>query len=115
MTKFAEPAQWLPAMEFIVGDVIRFQEGVFGGGSTFRGNRTIEAAILAVDTNKQRGIQTLTMRVIDSDGVEALKTATQIIRRKRAIKKPIQRLMWVDEVGRLNAPQEERRQAVSNM
>lgn len=62
--------------DVVAGDVIKFDEGVFGGSykkPTFKGMRTIEARVLAESYGAAKQQHTFTLEILKSNGVEGNK------------------------------------------
>ncbi len=104
MTQFEQPAQWVSTTSVIGGDVIRFKESVYCGSvkrPKYIGERTIEAAVLSESYGAIKQQHTFTLRVVDSDGIEALRPLTKILRKGRNIYRfGVERLLWKDETER---------------
>lgn len=86
------------------GDVILFEEAVFGGSHRspkFMGNRTIAAKVLRDSYGGGKQQHTFVMEVIWSDGLDPLRAGTQFRRRGRNVyRNGTLRLPWDDEAQR---------------
>ena len=93
--------------DVVVGDTIRFQEGVFGGSfrkPTFVGNRTIEAEVVRDSYGADKQQHTFTLRVLRSEGAEPLAPGTTTRRKGRNVyRNGTQRQRWADETAREGA------------
>lgn len=91
----------------VAGDVIRFQEAVFGGSfkkPKFLGNRNITAVITNDSYGAGKQQHTFTIIVLASDGYDALKPGTRTTRKGRNIyRNGTMRQTWVSEEARESA------------
>jgi len=86
------------------GDVILFEEGVFGGSRfnpTFLGKRRIVARILKDSYGAKSQQHTFSLSVLASDGVDALNVGKKTIRKGRNIyRNGTKRQAWQNEADR---------------
>ena len=93
---------WVDASgDVVAGDVILFQESVFGGSHRnpiYKGSRTIQAKVLRESYGTEKQQHTFTMSVISSKGTDAVPAGAEIRRKGRNIyRNGTQRLVWLDE------------------
>jgi len=96
--------------DVVVGDVILFKEGVFGG--TYRkpkhlGNRAVIAEVVKDSYGAAKQQHTFTLKILDSWGTEPLKAETTTTRKGRNVyRKGTKRVPWNDENARTKALEE---------
>ncbi len=96
--------------DVIVGDEIRFTEGVFGGSfrkPKFLGERIITAEVMKDSYGRAKQQHTFTLRVIACGGLQPLE-AGQVTRRKgrNIYRNGTERKLWADEAVREAAREE---------
>jgi len=86
------------------GDTIRFEEAVFSGSfrkPKYIGDRTIEAEVLKDSYGAAKQQHTFTLKVIRSEGIQAVGEGETIRRKGRNIyKKGVFRQRWANETKR---------------
>ena len=91
-------ASWVPASSVVVGDVIRFEEGVFGGSyrkPSFLGTRKIKALVLRESYGEKKQQHTFTIRILDSSGYDPLSKKKEVRRKGRNIyRHGVERMLW---------------------
>jgi len=96
--------QFFHTNSVVVGDTIRFTEGVFCGSyrrPKFIGERTITATILRDSYGDEKQQHTFTIKVIDSGGTDALARGKTTRRKGRNVyRNGVTRLEWADENAR---------------
>ncbi len=96
--------------DVVVGDIIKFTEGVFGGSfkkPKFIGNREIVAKVINDNYGSLKQQHTFTIEVIESSGEQPLKTGAKTTRKGRNIyRNGTWRRPWNDEENRINIANE---------
>ena len=96
--------------DVVAGDTIRFTEAVFGGSfrkPTYQGERTVEADVVRDSYGAAKQQHTFTLRVLRSEGVDALAPGTKTRRKGRNVyRNGTQRQRWADEDARKQATDE---------
>ena len=88
----------------VVGDIIQFKEGVFGGSyrrPTYLGERAIEALVIKDSYGGRKQQHTFTIKVVASSGYLPLEVGLKTTRKGRNIyRKGTFRQEWADESAR---------------
>ena len=96
--------------DVVAGDVIRFEEGVFGGSHRkpkHLGDRIIEARVLRESYGADKQQHTFSLEVIRSEGHDALKAGAVVRRKGRVVyRRGVRRQQWSDEAERRAAADE---------
>lgn len=105
-----EGTPWQRTWDLVAGDVIRFEEKVWGGSyrsPRLLGTRKVTARILKESYGKGTGQHTFTLEVLESSGYDPLKAGERILRKGRNLYggEP-ERTPWDNEKARLEAADE---------
>src|SRR3990172_9109340 len=108
--------KWLNCTgDVVVGDTVRFTEGVFSGGSFGRfrrsakhvGDRTITARVIRDSYGRDKQQHTFTLLVLMSEGCAPIEPGTQMTRKGRNVyRNGTERLEWDDESARQHVADE---------
>jgi len=90
--------------DVVTGDVILFEEGVFGGSwrkPKHLGSRRVVAEVVRDSYGEAKQQHTFTLRIIESDGLEALEPGKMTRRKGRNVyRNGTRRRRWADEAAR---------------
>ena len=93
--------------DVVVGDTIRFTEGVFGGSfrnPKYLGTRTVEAEVTKDSYGEAKQQHTFTLRILASEGYDALEAGKTTRRKGRNVyRNGTARKQWDDENARQKA------------
>lgn len=96
--------------DVVTGDVIRFEESVFGGSHRkpkYLGTRVVEAEVLGDSYGERKQQHTFSLLILASTGTQALTPGTRTTRKGRNVyRNGTTRRPWVDESAREAARQE---------
>ena len=106
--------RWIPTLDIVSGDVIRWTEAVWppdswslGKKARPIGTRTVVARVASESYGQKTQQHTFTLIVVASDGCEPLTPGQRIMRKGRNLYREVpQRLLWDDEQQRQLVAQE---------